>query len=1516
MKKALKKTIALAVALCMTLGTAVPAFAAESGASVQSGVADKAYGRVFPENSSREKENTAEKTGEKTDGNVTEKDKHNEKIPGAKDDVASNAQKTEKGEQAPGSRAAVAAVLGEGAVVSSVVGEHLSDMAGEIVNNVTEMALEDFNSVTGDPVSEGLVTLLGGATGRALVEIEDEISETQDMIREVQASIDALATDMKNSFDEIRTEQYKQDLGERTMQLDKYASQFEDLNNMYSNVISHLYVNGRIKDTLTDADWARIYEFIQQINDTKPANILSEISALTNPASSDPLYEVYMTYLTSDTSFRHKTYMNMYYMVNYVSQLRSTALTFIKEQEAYKQMQQFALREGKTIAECYNEGLLKDFRPDFDDYMRLYYNDVINDTNEEMSENHVFGEMADIFRTADLPPLPDRDQYDSDAEWSAAVDRYLDSSEDALKDAIDASILTTMDTYDKDGDRVTEDAYKLTSNEDDSTYYISLEKHEMGEYVNYRAWEEDREALGITVYYQDVTVNYGPCLTTDGRYLIPSDAEGLKGLFGKNTGTDQLSWLIGETRDSDGFSQLTPDMKIILTTGTGSGSYRNGETTFDIVQLLDAGDFDPESSTEQYLTFEDHQMNAYDIHFGEEYRFAGDEESSAVEDTYVLRIFAEQGVTADKDGVIKPAVKENLPSRFNLNDGQTLDLSTMTETDLDKTVTVTGDVVIYGAGKKFTDLNVYLFDGADLTLKDITLRGSDHKIRAYGKDVIMRADGAVVLETTEGGRMPVYAYEQCETLTLAPAEGAGQEPQLMSNTEGSGDEPAIQPGFNIIGSNIDDKDAAVYTVNSLIIDGADVYVKSKTDKTIKGGAASEIKNAKIKSVADKEGNGEITLGDGSSITGSTLDLSFGGINGKITKSDNTFTNKVRYQIKVKTGNVKNAGTDDEIGLLLVNKEDPDMLLFNNLGHISGDQFEKGKTDEFEFSIDSNEYEKFIYSDNIKKMKFFINGDDGWYVEYADIISSADSYSEDKPDGSTFYFYTWIDDSESYTSNIGDIAGVMTIDTADEKNAGTASKISVDFYSKDQTDTPFMRIGNITSRTKDAEFSAGSLIEIPFVVRETSLRDMSGLSGVRITSDHSGSAAGWKLHSINVKADTVYGNVNMTAEPDQWFLKANQKCYFGLDDESTGAVKLMTKTSGNSNAGTDSNFQIRIETSMGNTDWLEFNDFCENRSHDCMEKGMTDEFHIAFDSPIDKEAVVEAIKIKTDMSGSGPTWECDTIKLTVNGRAYDFSVYSKLGDEDAIYTFEPDGSSSVSSGYIQMNAGKYDTDELRKLLEGAANKTSLHVTSANGSGLLDGSIIRQLLSSGKTMIIEHMDAAKENMLYQWILRGADMGAVSGDLSLKAAVGGTEMAKAWGVNASGGVMALDLSKVDKLPEGVSINLNGKLHGFDAGQKVYMYSLDSAGRTLTLMDSSLTSDYDGNILMNVKGGERLLLTDHILTADEGAGIVIDNGDTADKSPATGDEIPVYIWISLIAIVLVAVIAVIAMLGRRKRS
>lgn len=73
MKKVMKKTIALAVALCMTLGAAVPAFAVENSAPVQKGDINKTSESVPEEKGTQEKDN------------VTEKDKQNAETPDAKE---------------------------------------------------------------------------------------------------------------------------------------------------------------------------------------------------------------------------------------------------------------------------------------------------------------------------------------------------------------------------------------------------------------------------------------------------------------------------------------------------------------------------------------------------------------------------------------------------------------------------------------------------------------------------------------------------------------------------------------------------------------------------------------------------------------------------------------------------------------------------------------------------------------------------------------------------------------------------------------------------------------------------------------------------------------------------------------------------------------------------------------------------------------------------------------------------------------------------------------------------------------------------------------------------------------------------------------------------------------------------------------------------------------------------------------------------------------------------------------
>lgn len=107
----------------------------------------------------------------------------------------------------------------------------------EIVNNITEMTLEEINEGTNDFVSGTLVSLIGGSTGKALGQIKEGIEKTQDMILELQASLDEFREETGESLREIQSELELQDLGDRTEELDDYYTNLKTLEEKYSGII-------------------------------------------------------------------------------------------------------------------------------------------------------------------------------------------------------------------------------------------------------------------------------------------------------------------------------------------------------------------------------------------------------------------------------------------------------------------------------------------------------------------------------------------------------------------------------------------------------------------------------------------------------------------------------------------------------------------------------------------------------------------------------------------------------------------------------------------------------------------------------------------------------------------------------------------------------------------------------------------------------------------------------------------------------------------------------------------------------------------------------------------------------------------------------------------------------------------------------------------------------------------------------------------------------------------------------
>lgn len=1298
------------------------------------------------------------------------------------------------------------------------IASQLTSVAGDVLNNITQQALEDINAVTDDPFTNGLMLLLGGSTGRTLAEIQEELEKTQDMIRELQQNVNALAHETQKSLDEIQSHLDRQDLEKQLGQLDGYCQSLEELSNLYSSIISSLYVNGELKEQLTNADLDRIDAFMARVEKVDPASILTGIASVTSPKQGRPLYDVQMTYLKGSTSFRHKTYLSMSSMANYVSQLRSCALNFVKEQTVYKQMKS-ALKEDPNMD-------MSKFVPNMDTYMNVYYNPAIEKTNAELKNNQVFADMAEVFKNAkDIPALPDQSQYATDAEWKAAVERYVTDYYSALENALDQSIRTEMEVFQANGERAKEKAYKVVSNKDDNTYYISLAKHTLSEYLTYNYRLGEKHAAGA--YFFDYLLDYGAGSTADGRYILPAGQEEIKGLFNNNVYT-QLSWLSKELADSKGKSDLPNDMKMIFTTNTKKVTVGESENkkspdgnppmiyndyTYEQMQLIDANNFSTAVSDGQYIQFQKsgkdpHNYGTTAAYQGESYQFAGDTAASVVKDTPLLCIYTDIGC---KD--TRPNTNIDLPPKFSLSDGQTLDLSRLSG-DLQRTITVSGKVTIDGGGNSFQGLQLYLCNDAQLTLKNISMKSDKNVITAVGPEVTVIADGNVSIAGTSTA-VPVRGSSGCKSMTLA---GASPDAKM-----------------NISADQLETGKGVITAENSLTVTSLDLTLKTPTDIALKAGNNSKILSTKLTCNTAADGYGELTMASGS-IENSTLNLTYGGIVGDVEKKNNQWTGKIRYKVSIKTGTLDSSDTVSGVGMTMHFPAGD--IYYKDIQKIEGVKFAEGSLDTFYCTLDNK------YADP-KAITLQLKGDDGWYTEYVEVVDYTASSSQEPP---KFYFYKWMDNKtgsnniSSIKSNIDDKVAKFEVATANADMAGTASNIKATVKYEDSKGTvKTMPEVNLTEGTQHKKFSQGTN-ETVYTTFGSSDADVKKIIGVAVSSDHTGDNAGWKLQGMKI---TVNGITHEAKSLNQWFLKKDQKSYFGDTWSKTGACIVTTATANTKDAGTDAKMSMSIVSDKGTTKAIDFSDYSEKRDgYDPMEQGKTDEFHIAYDDEIGN--TIKKIIVTSNGSGTGPTWECNTIKVALRGndgtsKTFNFTVNKKIAK--GTFEFVPDGNINVAV----TSAKQYDSSALLKQLKTGNNSVQ---ATASKQATLGKKVLAYLVKTNKTLVLNHKDGT------QWIFNGSQMKkAPSSHLNLGAKVVTKDLGKTYGIGVKKPAAVLQFTNKGTIPAGTTLKVNLKKYGFKPGQTVYPYSANAKTKKVALKNRLLKVNSSGDVkIAPTKGSDYL--------------------------------------------------------------
>ena len=1363
--------------------------------------------------------------------------------------------------------------------VRSVILEHFGELAGEIINNVTEMTLEDINGATDGQLSEGLCTLLGGATGRALNEISDEIEATQEMIAELQKSVEVLAVQTVKHLDVIEDHLNEQDLDDALGTLNKADAAVDSLSRQYREIIDSLYdSDGKLKEEIGTDEIIRINGFIEHIDELDISALLDEIKSDVDPGMGKTIYDVQLKYYEGETSFRHKTYMSAYALANWITQIRAGLLFFEKESESYNQM---LIYKHKNPEDTELEG----FTPNFTNYESLY-NQFIENTNEEIEKTELFEEIGKIFSGVDDGEPPQQGNYGNEEEFQDAVEDYLMNHTDNLQDAIDDSIVTEIEVYAPDGSRVTEQAYKVVSNKDGCAYYISLEEHTLDDYLIYRD-----EGYPPTFYYQ---VDYGAGVTTDGKYMLPVNQKAVKGLFNSPAGTkEQLTWLIEELRDREGNCLLKNDRKILLTTNKqeefylvdqGSIDYPYSYEAIDYLYLLDANYFNSDDSLTEtnYMQCDGHKYDSKSVFFWNEYRFHGDNHDTVVRDAPLLMVYKD----ATYNGEEKPVTADELPDKFNLEDGQTLDLGEISGQH-SKSVTITGNVTIKGANNTIGGLKLYLYEDANLTLENINLTGDNTIVRSHGRNTKLIIKGDVKLESTDDAPA-VKGYSDSEQFIITSANGVGV-----------GD--AVQDRLTVISEEEDT--AAIEVKNSLNIENLHIEVDSiNCSKAIMCGNNSKITDCWLHTIVSEAGNGELTITSGE-ITGNTLYLTYGGIDGDVVKSDNDWTGNIRVKVELKTGNVKDASSDAVVHMILYDSNGASYTV-DSVGEADGDQFERNHTDVLYYSIPS------AVMNGCTAVELKMEGDDGWYVDTVKVTESSIGNFETGEGQKTFNFYRWLDNDGSHKAELTDKAVKFTVETANEDDAGTASKIEVTVEYKDVAGViKTLKKTELTNRTPDGKFSAGTILNIPVAFTEEEIDDIDEVTGFYVTTDHSGSKPGWKLKTLKFS----YDKVSYTANPNQWFIKSGQTGYFGNSWNSTGAVELVTKTADRDKAGTDADIRLKLITENGTvTDGLDFTDFCDRREYDPMERGAVDTFHIAYPEQIGE---VKGLILESDGSGSGPTWECDTITVTLRGndgsvKTYNFSIYCKIGE--GTYQF-------MADNMLQTNVSS--EQELANIMEGAKDMSSFHITADGMLSRLSAEFLSRLSEIGKTMVLEFRSG--EAMAYQWIFRGNDMAEILSDIDLKVEFDSEGIDKMMGIEKRGTMAVVNLPDISRLPEGVSINVNGSPYGFEPGDTVYIYSWNEKTKMLTVQ-GKVQADGNSGILIDVRSEGPYLLTSELAKPAAGSETTVDNGIYADEGtadsgktsdiPKTGDDSNAATWI--VIAVSAALGAAVTMLRTRRRK
>ena len=234
--------------------------------------------------------------------------------------------------------------------------------------------------------------------------------------------------------------------------------------------------------------------------------------------------------------------------------------------------------------------------------------------------------------------------------------------------------------------------------------------------------------------------------------------------------------------------------------------------------------------------------------------------------------------------------------------------------------------------------------------------------------------------------------------------------------------------------------------------------------------------------------------------------------------------KENYKIKIKTGDISSAGTNSNVYIKLYGDRITDFIKLDNLSH---NDFERGKTDLYNISnIDIGKIEKIeIKHDN--------TGDNpSWFLEKVEIIKRNKQYN--------FTAQRWLSKGPGLSLNtiinedLEQFKYLVTIKTANKKNAGTNANIYIRLYGEKQSQTFLQRMDN--PAVDDFEQNRTGIYII------YSNEKLGEINKIYIESDNSGDNADWEIERTSIVLESERNIKYLFNESHRFYDKSKSKFF--------------------------------------------------------------------------------------------------------------------------------------------------------------------------------------------------------------------------------------------------------------------------------------------------------------------------------------------------------------------------------------